>query len=374
MGEYPLSDLVLVRNLLAKGLKEAGISTKLGITRHAARKLVAEATQQPEFASIMEIEPQTADEFAERIARCWRKSLDAIFEVGRLLIMAKERLPHGEFEAMVESNLPFGPRHARRLMAIAEDPKLSNRTHVSVLPPTVGTLYELTKLDEEAFTARVADKTIRPDMERRDIAGAIKAERRQARESHLGEMQAAANLRLPSARYGVILADPEWRFEPWSRETGLDRSPANHYPTSALEVIKARPVEQIAAKDCALFLWATVPMLPQALLVMGAWGFDYKTHWIWLKNSAGTGYWNRNKHELLLLGTRGDIPAPAMGEQWLSVLEGPISEHSVKPDIAMDMIEAYFPTVPKIELNARRTRPGWANWGLDAPANQEAAE
>ena len=370
-----MNDLVLVRELIAEGLKEAGISTKLGITRHAARKLVAEASRvQSTALAVIEIEPRTADEFAAKINGHWDDHRDALFEIGRLLIQAKEFLPHGEFQNMVETKLTFGPRHARRLMKIGGNEILANRTHRSVLPPTVSTLYEISKLEPDILIARIEDKTIRPDMERRDIAGAIKAERRQARESHLGEMQAAANLRLPSARYGVILADPEWRFEPWSRETGLDRSPANHYPTSALEVIKGRPVEQIAAKDCALFLWATVPMLPQALLVMGAWGFDYKTHWCWIKDKFGTGYWNRNKHELLLLGTRGDIPAPAMGEQWLSVLEGPISEHSVKPDIAMEMIEAYFPTVPKIELNARRMRPGWASWGLDAPASQEAAE
>ena len=202
----------------------------------------------------------------------------------------------------------------------------------------------------------------------------IKQEAREQRETELGARQAEGNLVLPQKRYGVILADPEWRFEVWSRETGLDRSPDNHYPTSVTEVIAARPVQDIAAKDCALFLWATVPMLPQALLVMGAWGFDYKTHWIWRKDRVGTGYWNRNCHELLLLGigARSDIPAPAPGMQWHSLIEADVGEHSEKPESFYALIEAYFPTLPKIELNARRARPGWDHWGFHSSAGPQA--
>jgi hypothetical protein len=99
-----------------------------------------------------------------------------------------------------------------------------------------------------------------------------KKERRAARERELANKQLA----LPTRKYGVIVADPEWRFEPYSRETGMDRAADNHYPTSALEVIKSRDVASIAADDCVLFLWATAPMLPQALSVMDAWGFEYR--------------------------------------------------------------------------------------------------
>src|ERR1700730_16038389 len=114
-----------------------------------------------------------------------------------------------------------------------------------------------------------------------------KKERRAAREAELGAKQRW----FPAKRYGVILADPEWRFEPYSRETGMDRAADNHYPTSTTEVIASRAVEKIAADDCVLFLWATVPMLPDALAVMAAWGFKYRTNFTWGKNRVGTGYW-----------------------------------------------------------------------------------
>ncbi len=205
------------RDLIAKGGGERAIVRETGLTRHQVRKLfnrvgtVSGAANQAVVTTTIavEIEPQTADEFAERITACWRKSVEGVIEAGRWLARAKAQLDHGEFGRM---RLPFGERTAQRLMAIAADQRLTNPTHVSVLPNAWGTLYELTKLDDETFCARVTDGTIRPDMERRDIAMVIKTERRAARESHLGEMQAEANLRLPAKRYGIILADPEWRF------------------------------------------------------------------------------------------------------------------------------------------------------------------
>lgn len=204
----------------------------------------------------------------------------------------------------------------------------------------------------------------------KDLSTAEKKSRRRAREIELGAKQMA----LPEARFGVIYADPEWKFEAYSDETGMDRSADNHYPTSALDAIKSRDVGSLAADDCVLFLWATVPMLPQALEVMGAWGFAYKSNFDWRKDQIGTGYWNRNRHEHLLIGTRGKIPAPAMGEQFDSSIEAPVGEHSAKPEVFYEIIEAYFPTLPKIELNARVARPGWVRWGYEAPEQDPKAK
>jgi N6-adenosine-specific RNA methylase IME4 len=198
----------------------------------------------------------------------------------------------------------------------------------------------------------------------KDLKTADKKARRAEREAELGARQRA----LPDKVFGVIYADPEWRFEPYSRETGLDRAADNHYPTSELDEIMARPVIDIAAPDSVLFLWATAPMLPQALAVMAAWGFAYKSHVIWHKTGAtGTGYWFRSEHELLLVGTRGDVPAPAPGTQWPSILSEAPGAHSAKPEGAYRLIEAYYPNLPRIELNARQARAGWEAWGYEAP-------
>jgi N6-adenosine-specific RNA methylase IME4 len=141
-----------------------------------------------------------------------------------------------------------------------------------------------------------------------------------------------------------------------------------------LATIAALDVDSIAAADCALFLWATQPMLDQALSLMVAWGFQYISHCIWVKNrNRGTGYWFINRHEILLLGTRGKIPAPAPGSQSFSVIEADVGRHSEKPERFAEIIEAYFPNIPKIELYRRGPpRPGWSAWGAEAiSANDE---
>lgn len=309
-------------------------------------------------------------DWAARISAAWAAGAQAIISTGRLLIEAARALEHGEFRKICRDKLPFGERTAHRLMAIARDERLTKQTHVSLLPPHWGTLYELTRLNDADFEARVADGTIHADMERGDIATAVKKTVRATRELILGEQIAA----LPTRKFGVILADPEWRFEPWSRDTGMDRAADNHYPTSPTDAIIARDVPSIAADNCVLWLWAVVPMLPEAFAVMTAWGFKYKSHLVWLKTNdaidapaVGTGYWFRNCHELLLVGVKGNVPAPAMGEQDRSVVAAPVGKHSAKPEIFLEVIEHYFPTLPKIELNRRgAARPGWQAWGNEA--------
>lgn len=203
----------------------------------------------------------------------------------------------------------------------------------------------------------------------RDLSTAEKKTKRAERESALGKKQMA----LPVAKFGVIYADPEWKFEVRS-DGGLDRSADNHYPTSGLAAIKERDVGSLAADDCVLFLWVTVPMLRHGIDVLETWGFEYKSNFNWHKDRIGTGYWNRNRHEHLLIGTRGGIMAPAMGDQFDSSIEAKVGEHSAKPEEFYEIIEAYFPTLPKIELNARVARPGWARWGYEAPDNQVQAQ
>jgi N6-adenosine-specific RNA methylase IME4 len=187
-----------------------------------------------------------------------------------------------------------------------------------------------------------------------------KAERRARREAELGAKQRA----LPDKRYGVIYADPAWQFGTWS-ENGKDRSAENHYPCMPTAAICALPVQTIAAGDCVLFLWATVPMLPAALQVMEAWGFAYKSHLIWYKEKVANGYWSRNRPELLLIGTRGKkIPAPAPGTQSQSLIKIRATKHSKKPAWFAELIEELYPTLPRVELFARgNVRPGWDGWG-----------
>lgn len=316
------------------------------------------------------------DEWALRIAACWRASFDAILEVGRLLTEAKAALPHGDFGTMIDTELPFSASTAQRLMAIAADPKLSNAAHVQHLPPSWGTLYELTKLPEEQFDARIKDGTIRPDMERRDIATEVKQIRRADRERELGQKQTAA----PGGKFGVIVEDFEWDYEVRNRETGMDRHAANHYEVASDAHTPAEIIErtwsrfECAADDCVLFMYATIPYLAIAIDVLRLRNFKYVSHYIWRKDRIITGWWLRARHEILLIGVKGKPPCPAPGTQWDSVIDAKLGEHSAKPDAILEMIEQYFPTLPKIELNRRGPpRPGWSAWGNEATAAPERA-
>jgi N6-adenosine-specific RNA methylase IME4 len=196
----------------------------------------------------------------------------------------------------------------------------------------------------------------------------VKQVKRAAKVAKLADATEEASRQIGTQLYAVIYADPPWRFTPYSDE-GLDRAADNHYETMTTNDILALADKIPAAKDCVLFLWATVPMLVDALEVMLAWGFTYKSNFVWVKDKAGTGFWNRNKHELLLVGTRGDVPAPAPGEQLDSVIPAKARRHSEKPPAFAELIEEMYPNAPAIELFARKSRLGWHVWGNETVAS-----
>lgn len=175
--------------------------------------------------------------------------------------------------------------------------------------------------------------------------------------------------------YDVIVADPAWNFSTYSPK-GWGKSAQRHYSCMTLEDIKLLPVNQLAAPDCALFLWATSPMLPQALDVMSAWGFTFKSSAVWVKTtkngliSFGTGYRLRNSHEPILLGVRGN-PKNTRSER--SVIMEQVREHSRKPDSFYSMVERWLPGARRLDLFSREYRRGWDQYGDEAGKFNQAA-
>jgi N6-adenosine-specific RNA methylase IME4 len=162
--------------------------------------------------------------------------------------------------------------------------------------------------------------------------------------------------------YDIILADPPWRFASNS-EAKPGKNAMQHYPCMRIPEIKALPVPDLAGRPALVFLWTTSPMLALSMDVLAAWRLKYVSHVIWLKNRIGTGYWVRGKHELLLIAKRGRFPCPSPTLFPESVIYAPITEHSRKPEVFQDRIDAAFPEARKLEMFARRVRPGWAAWG-----------
>jgi N6-adenosine-specific RNA methylase IME4 len=135
----------------------------------------------------------------------------------------------------------------------------------------------------------------------------------------------------------------------------------------SLEDICALPVSQVATSDAVLLLWATTPKLDEAMRVIAAWGFRYRTAFVWVKDKVGTGYYVRMQHEHLLIATRGEMPVPKPTSLHASVVHAPRGAHSVKPAIFYEIIERLYPEYPKRELFLRgQPRPGWLGWGNQA--------
>ena len=175
-------------------------------------------------------------------------------------------------------------------------------------------------------------------------------------------------------KYGIIYADPPWQYKVYSKK-GAGRSAESHYPTMSIEDIRALPVGELADRDCALFLWITFPMLLDALSVIKAWGFTYKTvAFAWVKQNKkastlfwGMGYWTRANVELCILATKGRPRRKSAGVH--QVVLAPVEEHSKKPDIVRDKIVTLMGDLPRIELFARQTPPGWDVWGNEVDSD-----
>jgi N6-adenosine-specific RNA methylase IME4 len=180
----------------------------------------------------------------------------------------------------------------------------------------------------------------------------------------------------PTERFSIIYADPPWRFRNWADGDAAHGAASNHYAVLDTAALQGLPVASIAAKDCVLVLWACSPLLPEALAVMRAWGFTYKTvGWAWVKSTptgrkyhTGLGYYTRQNAEFLLLGTRGRVPRISKAISQIVETEAviaPVGRHSAKPHIFRDRIVALFGDLPRIELFARSKAPGWHDWGLE---------
>jgi N6-adenosine-specific RNA methylase IME4 len=161
-------------------------------------------------------------------------------------------------------------------------------------------------------------------------------------------------------RFRTVLADPPWRYENQTTRA----STGNHYDSMAVEEIAALPVARLATADSHLHLWTTNAFLFEARHVMEAWGYQYKSLFVWAKPQMGLGNYYRLAHELCLLGVRGSAPFRHRGQR--SWQEWPRSEHSAKPAEFYELVETVSPG-PYLELFARGLRRGWTSWGDAVP-------
>lgn len=261
----------------------------------------------PEF-----IVPSTLEDAKGIIIQLGRNMGEHAYILGKTLIWVKEQLKHGEFLKWIEENIWFKERTARNFIAF------------SLKCDEEGILIEEPHYLEKSKSANFAD---------------IKS------------------MELPQGKYFVLYADPPWQYQ----NIGFDESAEQQYPTMSVEEICALPIKDLIDEKAVLFLWTTNAFVKEAIQVCGAWGFEYKTNFVWIKNKGPSiGWFTKSRHELLFIATRGDGVHPK--DKLLSWFEAEATKHSKKPEIVYEMIEKMY-SGPYIELFARQPRKDWDGWG-----------
>lgn len=301
------------------------------------------------------------------------RGLKTFTDVGSALLEIRDsklyRKEWGTFEEYCRGKWGWERRHAYRLMDAAQAVEnVSNWTQI--LPTNEAQARPLTQLEpdeqREAWQM-VIDRAPATGITASlvlEAAKEIQQERREERRieriEKLIEISSNNQPLQANRKYNVVYADPPWRYE-YSISTS--REIENQYPTMSIEDICSLPIDTIAERDCVLFIWATSPKLLEAMQVLTAWGFEYRTNGVWVKDKIGMGYYFRQQHELLLIATRGNIPAPSPEARVSSVIEAPRTDHSKKPEEVYEIIEGMYGDLPMIELFCRKPREGWGAWG-----------
>jgi len=176
-------------------------------------------------------------------------------------------------------------------------------------------------------------------------------------------------LKSVNGQYGAILIDPPWRFSNSTGKVAPEHKRLRRYSTMSFQEIAAVPVSQVALPQSHLYMWTPNALLFEALTIMKAWGFTYKTNIVWYKvrkdggpDGRGVGFYFRNVTEILLFGTKGKLRTLKPGRTQVNIMISRKEEHSKKPDSCYDLIERCSPG-PFLELFSRQRIPGWTQWG-----------
>jgi len=181
-------------------------------------------------------------------------------------------------------------------------------------------------------------------------------------------LEKSITIPFPNKKYKIIYADPPWEYK--DKALAGKRGASSKYDIMTDEDLESLPVENIADDDCVLFMWATFPKINDALRLINAWGFKYKTvAFTWVKKTQnnqsfmGMGNWTRANAEVVLLATKGKPKRIDAGIK--QIIESPREEHSKKPDIVREKITQLMGDVSRIELFARTKTEKWDVWGND---------
>lgn len=254
--------------------------------------------------------------------------------------------------ADISAEMGMSERSAQRKMQIAKGiaPEVKAQIYGTELEERTTDLLKLSRMQPAEQAAIVG----------RIISGAAKSTTEAMRQINHESKREAAPI---AGKYRIFYADPPWAYG--DTRTGLEGYSAavDHYPAMSIEELCALPVKEAAEDNAVLFLWVTSPLLEECFAVIKAWGFQYKTSFVWDKVRHNVGHYNSVRHELLLVCTRGSCtPDNVKLFDSVQTIER-TDKHSQKPAEFRDIIETLYTSGNKIELFCREPAPGWAVWG-----------
>jgi N6-adenosine-specific RNA methylase IME4 len=192
--------------------------------------------------------------------------------------------------------------------------------------------------------------------------------------------------RVEQKKYGVIVSDPAWQFGDKLTMSDVPRGAGSNYTTMSIRDIVTLPVKNVAADDAVLVLWCPASMISAGMCAVDAYGFEQKQVWVWVKTGKGVevdaedvqigasdiafgmGRLARNACEFMLVGTRGKVYDKLENRSVRNVFFAPNLKHSAKPECVQDALDSMFVSLDKLELFARRDRPGWTCVGNECPS------
>lgn len=294
-----------------------------------------------------------------------RQGLNTFVDVGNALLEIRDkrlyRQEYSTFEEYCREQWNIKRQRAYELMGAADVVK--NLSEISdKLPLRESHVAPLASLEpEEQVEAwkRVITSTPEGKVTASIVLKAVKEVEREKRIERRQERIESTPV-IPNGKYNVIYADPPWKYT-----FGFDIHGAadRHYSTMSIDELCELPIRDLTEDNAVLFMWTTSPKLFDSYAVIKAWGFEYKTSFVWDKVKHVMGHYNSVRHEFLLLCTRGSFPKQS-DTLHDSVIEIERSdEHSEKPEYFRQLIETMYPLSKKIELFARKTVDGWDGWG-----------
>jgi len=313
---------------------------------------LARITEADRLLSIVET-PQEAAEIADKAAALatWAKRSNAAIPVINKAVAIKLSAERKAGEMLAGMDLRKNQNAGHNVLPALSDFNISKMQS--------SRWQQMAKVPKEEFTAYVAQC----DEAGREVTsnGLYKmankhAPKNGARAPDVTDGTHTDLAQLNGQKFGTIYADPPWRYSNQVTRAATD----NHYKTMSVEEICAMPVASLAADKAHLHLWTTNAFIFECPKIMEAWGFEFRSTFVWVKPSMGIGNYWRNSHEIMLLGIRGGQTAISRSEMsWIECGRG---AHSSKPQQVRERSQRLSPG-PYLELFGRRSIPGWHVFG-----------